>query len=310
MSETNLKFIVDQLVSKGLDAGGYKNWLSAGTNAIVMEAADPAEAFTPGAYVIGANADTWKQDIAFIYRQLPSGQQAHFRSGFQSCVALLNPDRDGNDPSRNNSKNSERLALDYFSMARDMRIAEVLDKIEGLIEVKFPKSQAVYDSALLTWRVMADWDTETDWRNIFFPSYREEPRFRLQYSPIVAFGMCVAQPSRIREFLYYWRPLQHYVSQLAEELSITSRVKLLKIIDAYRKLGMPEEMGIATPIGMAMAGLSGKLPPLAQILMSADKSAYAEMRELPMLASNDAQYAGLAKSELFEETRELEHAIA
>ena len=93
-------------------------------------------------------------------------------------------------------------------MAREIKAPETLAKLVTLIHSKFPRSQAIYDAALLTWRIMADSNTQVDWHEEFCPDGRLELRNRPQYSTLIAFGMCVARPDKDTLFLARLAPAQ------------------------------------------------------------------------------------------------------
>lgn len=219
MSEANLQALANFLDTTFTSANDYANWLDTGVRGIVMDGESALTAFEYGDYIIGAEPDAWEKDIRFIHNNLSAKRKALFSAGLASCLDRVGPDPHANNPGREGGRNLERLALSLLSIARDIRAVNSLRCLPNLIQSKFPRSQAVYDSALFAWRVMAYAETENDWHEIFCPNENrdlKEIRFRHSYSPLIAFGMCVAHPEKRHYFLNEWRPLQSHLLHLQE----------------------------------------------------------------------------------------------
>jgi hypothetical protein len=294
MSEQNLKYVSTQLSQHFTNEGDYATWLDAGMRAIVLDGDTEDTAFRFAEYIIGTEIGAWKKDVGFIYRELPSKHQTYFRAGLAKCIDTIMPEIDANDPARNSGKNLERLAITYLSMAREIKAPEVLGMLVTLIQSKFPRSQAIYDAALLTWRVMADSNTQVDWYDEFCPesSNRIELRYRSQYSTLIAFGMCVARPDKTIHFLYCWPPLRHYIVQLWEEPSPEHLEKLSTIFRAYAQLELRNRSLDAvipnTPIAIIRKAHSGALTAMSQWLKTAEQQAKNMQRSFSQAANDDS----------------------
>lgn len=289
MSEQNLKYVSTQLSQHFTNEVDYAKWLDAGVRAIVLDGDTEDTAFRFAEYIIGTEIGAWKKDVGFIYRALSSKHQTYFRAGLASCIDTITPEIDANDPARNNGKNLERLAITYLSMARAIKAPEVLGMLVTLMQSKFPRSQAIYDATLLTWRVMADSNTQVDWYDEFCPdsSDRIELRYRSQYSTLIAFGMCVARPDKTVHFLYCWSPLRRYIVQLWEEPSPEHLEKLTTIFKAYAQLeSRSRSFDVVIPntqIAIIRKAHSGELTVISQLLRTADQQA--KKRQRPFLYS-------------------------
>lgn len=229
MSKDNFQSIADLLA----ETGKYYEWLDSGVRAIIIGNTRESLAFSPGEYIIGATLGNWKKDIGEVLRKLPAGQKPKIDEAILSCLTQVDADTHANAPLRNKS---EQLALAYLSLAREIKSGLCTKAIPTLIQTKFPRSQAVYDSALLTWRVLADYDIKTDWTSVFRANNQNnldvDIRYREQYSPLIAFGMCASQPSKAEYYLSEWPALQSYLKNLGEEPSETNNKKAREIIEA------------------------------------------------------------------------------
>jgi len=302
MSEQNLKYVSAQLSQHFTNEGDYATWLDAGVRAIVLDGGTEDTAFRFAEYIVGTEVGAWKKDIGFIYRGLPHKHQAYFRAGLAKCIDAITPEVEANDPARNSGKNLERLAITYLSMARDIKAPETLGTLVTLIQSKFPCSQAVYDSALLAWRVMADSNTQVDWHNEFCPEPKDriEVRYRPQYSTLIAFGMCVARPDKSHYFLYQWHPLQRYMVGLGENPTAENIEKLHAIKSAFDQLEWRHRSIKAaaqnTPIGIILNTFSGVPIEYSQLIKIADQQARNMQRPFPNIAANDEQPIGFDMS--------------
>lgn len=231
----NVRFLCEQLQSKFVDATGFAQWLEAGVRSIVLDHTDPAEAFRPGAYIVGHD---WKGDLRATHDTLDQRSRGLLRAGLQQAMDLIASDRQANNPEANDGRNGEHLTLTYLSLARDWKCGEVLPCIDALIHTKFPLSRAVYTASLSTWRVLAAFDASTDWRSVFLPSGQpgDEPRFLLVYSVSIVLGMCAAQPRRTAEFLSGWRPFQQYLHTLSHNIELGMAPEFQKLMGAYSEI--------------------------------------------------------------------------
>jgi hypothetical protein len=217
--QSNLAHVAGQLMAAPASGDSFRLWLDAGVRAILLDGRSPTTAFDPGLLVIGYQSLDWRQDLRRLLALLDERHRMLACDGLRRCLDFLKPEPGADDPSRQGGRNGERLALLYLSLARDWKASETLASLDALIHTKFPASQAVYASALLTWRLMADQDSVTDWRQVFLPANdaAREPRFRPAYAETVASGMCLAQP-RHRAVYVGWPPLAQYKDGLMREL--------------------------------------------------------------------------------------------
>jgi hypothetical protein len=283
----NLKFLCEQLRAGLADANGFTRWLEAGARSIVFDHVDPAEAFQPGAYIIGGE---WKRDLRAVHDMLDQRSRGLLRAGLQQAVDLVASDRQANNPELNGGRNGEHLALTYLSLARDWKCGEVLPCLDALIHSRFPRSEAVYSASVLTWRVLAVFDTSTDWRDVFLPGghAREEPRFVPVHSVMIVLGMCAAQPRRTAEFLADWPPFQQYLRTLSQSIDRGMADEYTKLMAAYREIRprIPdveafERRSIIGSLYRQQRLMDGdQLPPLADKLRSAHQGAQMSAREL------------------------------
>lgn len=231
MQEKNLQFVAEVLVEKFSRAEEYFVWLNTGVRAIVLNGTHPAKAFDFARGIIGTDADSWQKDIVYLAEHL--GQRLpSFHFAIAECLRNIEPNPMSNDPSTNDGRNLESLVIALLSLARQLKVSSALQRIEGLIHTKLPNSQAVYDAALLTWRIMANYDSDTDWIEVFHRARHAELRYRNQYSSILAFGMCVARPGLTAKYLRNWSPLQHYLESLEADLSNVSQTTSKKLIES------------------------------------------------------------------------------
>lgn len=258
MSEANLEFLANVLATRLVTKADYADWINTGVRAVVLYGVHETKAFPHAIGLIGASAESWPSEIGFVADKLRE-RRPLFCSALVECIQNLESDRTANDPSASDGQNLEQVALVFLGLARDLRVAGCLQQLSGLIQVKFPRSQAIYDASLTTWRYLASFDTTTDWTEVFLPPTKiSEVRYRPQYSGVLALGMCVAQPSRARFFLTSWIPFQSYIGFLVEENTAQSVAKLKQFVVAYRDVLAP------TPRD-AHLGLGGALGALAEV---------------------------------------------
>lgn len=258
MSEANLEFLANVLATRLVTKADYADWINTGVRAVVLYGVHEAKAFPHAIGLIGASAESWPSEIGFVADKLRE-RRPLFCSALVECIQNIESDRMANDPSASEGQNLERVAMAFLGLARDLRVAGCLQQLSGLIQVKFPRSQAVYDASLTTWRYLASFDTTTDWTEVFLPPTKVlEVRYRPQYSGVLALGMCVAQPSSARFYLTSWFPFQSYIGFLVEENTAESVAKLKQFVAAYRDVLAP------TPRD-ANLGLGGALGALAEV---------------------------------------------
>ena len=290
MSEENLKYAAMQLAQNFASESEYSTWLDAGVRAIVLDGDTEDTAFRFAEYIIGTEVGGWKKDLSFIYRSLPAKHQTYFRAGLAKCLDTVNPELEANDPSRNGGKNPERLAITYLSIAREIKVPEVLGTLPTLFQTKFPRSQAIYDASLLTWRIMADSSSLVDWHDEFCPTDRQELRYRPSYSTLIAFGMCVARPHQANYFLHEWEPLEHYITQLGEETSPENIDKIRSILEAFSMISAyirgQEMTRLYSPAKMVLDINSGKPRSFSESLSLAGNLARNRRRPLPTTAKD------------------------
>ena len=283
MSDRNLKFVAEKLQRELVGADGYKQWLDSGARAVVLDGDSAETAFEYAGYII--DPEQWRRDIGLIYQGLSNRQQPYFCAGLARCIDGISPSLESNDPSINRGRNSERLAIAFLSLAREIRARDALGVLPGLVQTKFPSSQSIYDSALLTWRLMADSHTQVDWHEVFchVSKAKAELRYRQQYSPVIAFGMCLARPSDFEYFLYRWTPFQEYLVSLAEERDPESKRVLQALLKACKSI---EDQGYAlpgnkflSPILLIKAISAGKAPNWQDTLSRAEGIARQEKRK-------------------------------
>ena len=231
MQEKNLRFVAEILVEKFSRPEEFFIWLNSGMRAIILNGTQPAKAFEFARGIIGNDPDSWQKEVVYVAEQL-GDRLPSFHFAITECLRVIEPDPMANDPSTNNGQNLESLAIALLSLVRQLKVSSALKLIEGLIHTKLRHSQAVYDAALLTWRIMANHDSETDWISVFYRTKPAESRFRNQYSSILSFGMCVARPGQTEKFLRNWPPLQNYLESLEADASAESRVISEKIVVA------------------------------------------------------------------------------
>jgi hypothetical protein len=231
MQKKNLQFVAEILAEKLTRPEDYFVWLNSGVRAIVLNGTHPAKAFDYARGILGADADAWQKDVVYLAGYL-GDRLPSFHFAIAECLRAVEPDQSANDPSKNDGKNLESLAIALLSLARQLKVSSALQRIEGLIHTKLANSQAVYDAALLTWRIMADYDGETDWIAVFHRATPAELRYRNQYSSVLAFGMCVARPSQSEKYLRHWSPLQNYLESLEAEASEKSLVTSTRLVEA------------------------------------------------------------------------------
>jgi hypothetical protein len=217
--ETNLDHLARTLTEIMVSGESFRLWLDSGVRAIALDGQSEVSAFDPGRCVIGCQGPDWRHDLGALLGKLGQRHQLMMRDGLRRCLDFLKPEAAANDPSRANGRNGERLALTYLSLAREWKAAEVLVALDGLIHTKFPASQVVYASALLTWRMLADQDSAIDWRVVFLPGddAARETRFKPSYSETLVSGMCLAQPRNAAGYLS-WRPFVDYMDGLVRDL--------------------------------------------------------------------------------------------
>jgi hypothetical protein len=236
-SGTNLDFLARQLAESLRSVEDFRLWLDAGVRAIVFDGQPEMSAFDPGRFIIGCQGPNWRHDLSMLLAKLDQRHQLLFRGALRRCLESLRPEQRANDPSRNRGSNGERLALLYLAFAREWKASEVLLALDGLIRTKFPRSDAIYASSLLTWRMLADQDSEIDWRHVFLPfgDFHREPRFKLGHSATIVAGMCLAQPRRAAEYLE-WPPFTRYRKLLVQDLSgekITEYLRTTQLRSAF-----------------------------------------------------------------------------
>ena len=273
MSEANLEFLANVLATRLNTKTDYADWINTGIRAIVLYGVHEAKAFPHAIGLIGASADSWPSELCFVADKLRE-RRPLFCSALVECIQNLESDRMANDPSASEGQNLEQVAMAFLGLARDLRVAGCLQQLGGLIQVKFPRSQAIYDASLTTWRYLASFDTITDWTEVFLPpTNMPEVRYRPQYSGVLALGMCVAQPSRARFFLTSWIPFQGYIGLLVEENTAQSVAKLNQFVVAYRQVLSPTSRDTVWGFGGALGALaevsSGRQPKFAERLVAA-----------------------------------------
>ncbi len=277
---TNLDFLAGSLARSFDTVDAFRIWLDAGVRTIVMDGQPEVSAFDPGRYIIGCQGPDWRHDLGVLLAKLDQRHRLMLREGLRRCIDFLKPEPAANDPSRGHGHNSERLALVYLSFARDWKTAEVLPALDALIHTKFPASNAVYASSLLTWRVLADQDSTTDWREVFLPfgDAGREPRFQPPYSAAIVAGMCLAQPRNAADYLD-WPPLAHYRQHLVQNLSGAKIEEFLRVTQLRPRFG-PRPAAL-TPVDVAADLVNGQPSGLRRAWANARDAAPAARMPLP-----------------------------
>lgn len=278
MSGKNLKYVANKLSQNYLTGQDFFCWLNAGIRAIVLHGKPAATAFDFAQGIIGMEPDSWRNELCFIANQLGS-KLPHFQQGLAECIRQIEPDREANNPGRDRGRNTEKLALTFLAIARELKVAAILQLIPGLIQVKFPKSQAIYDASLLTWRIMASYDTVTNWIAVFCRPM--EFRYRPQYSSLLAFGMCVANPSKSAWYLREWKMLRIYFELLTEDSSERNISLLRQLVDAIDEVRGNQASSSFSSVELVSDLVGGRPIELTRRLYQSEQSARGERGPLP-----------------------------
>jgi len=135
-----------ELVAHLSDRNSLCTWLLEGSKRIILYDVVPSQAFSPGVLLIGCNPDcTWEKELRLIYREFLSLQQKDwFRECLPRAIEEIDPHRD--------AKKAENYLTYLLATARALGTRELDPYILlGLINQRFPCSQDVFDSVLLTW---------------------------------------------------------------------------------------------------------------------------------------------------------------
>lgn len=222
-------------------AQDFQKWLSVGLHNIVIGGVKAERAFSPGELVVGGSNNDWRDDIVAVYSLLPTTAQAEASQGFVRALQSIPSEPTENDITRNNGRNLEMLTVEALTIVRELRApasrleATPLDVVRTLIELRFAKSQAVFDEAFLVWRCFAGQISDfSNWAKLF----TDHPRFLSEYSPLVAHVACIVSPSDSHKYLAEWKPHRDYRHELAKDawLNLDAQKRLTTLNNATKLL--------------------------------------------------------------------------
>jgi hypothetical protein len=138
--------------------------------------------------VVGAGAsDDWRQDLVDIVERLPRSARVEFDEALVQCLEELHTDPA--EDVEGGRRSDADVAAVLLWLARNLECHPVNRCLHGVVAMKFPRSQAVFDEALWTWRLLVPTSRGTEFIEA---AAKDLLRFRREYSPSLFIGVCVA----------------------------------------------------------------------------------------------------------------------
>lgn len=169
-------------------ASALKAWLLKGVVSVVCDGIAAAQAFDPGLYVVGAvSSEDWRQDLVDIVEKLPRSTRVEFDEALVQCLEELRTDP--SEDTGTERRSDADVAVVLLWLARNLECHSVNRCLHSLVTMKFPRSQAVFDEALWTWRLLVPTSRGTEFIEA---AVRDLSRFRREYAPSLFIGVCLA----------------------------------------------------------------------------------------------------------------------
>lgn len=207
----NLRPLAEELQSYSV--GDFSGWIQDALTRMIIEGKQAAEVFSPGELIVGVSPISWRDDFYALIALLEPSVRGMLVRGVVNSFNGIAAFQDDNNVSANDGRNWERLTVELMRLTRDLRAplceieATPLDALKKLITVQFPKSRAVLEEGLLLWRAFAHQIARpAEWEKVF----EAHPRFREEYSPLVAFAHVVRFPEYAQFYLSNWSIYRQY----------------------------------------------------------------------------------------------------
>lgn len=256
---TDLKALVAaNLAARPLTA--LKAWLLKGIATVVCDGTGAAEAFDPGLYVVGAvSSEDWRQDLVEIVERLPRSARVEFDEALVQCLEELRTDP--SEDAEGGRRSDADVAVVLLWLARNLECHPVNRCLHILVTTKFPRSQAVFDEALWTWRLLVPTLRGTEFIEA---AVKDLSRFRREYAPSLFIGMCLADlPGQaVSRRLALFPELREY---LYENAAVCQSFQA-----AFRSL-VVDQLSSAARKALEAINDEGSLPPHDRVLLLGER---------------------------------------